>query len=230
MQSSAELEQALGVEPNYVAYGQGTEVAGAVAAGPLISVGSGTERIRNAEGIGDVLLGSGEIALGVLPVGLAVRSEVALLRAERSAARAMQQGKPAVVVESPSASVALEAPGSTVQSRIDELRAAIPENSRGRITMSAAVVEDSAGQRSVLIGTSEPRGYLRPGVELRRGERVVAGTGHAEADIVSHATANELKVVSIGATRPVCQGCQQAIHPTTAEIVTPLKMPKKPKP
>jgi hypothetical protein len=102
MQSSAELEQALGVEPNYVAYGQGTEVAGAVAAGPLISVGSGTERIRNADGVGDVLLGSGEIALGVLPVGLVVRSEVALLRAERNAARAMQQSKPVIVTESAS--------------------------------------------------------------------------------------------------------------------------------
>jgi hypothetical protein len=102
MQSSAELEQALGVEPNYVAYGRGTEAAGAVAAGPLISVGSGTERIRNAEGIGDVLLGSGEIALGVLPAGLAVRSEVALLRAERNAARAMQQSKPVIVTESAS--------------------------------------------------------------------------------------------------------------------------------
>jgi filamentous hemagglutinin len=121
-------------------------------------------------------------------------------------------------------------PGTTVQSRVDELRASIPENSKGRVTMAAAVVEDSAGQRAVLIGTSEPRGYLRPGVELRPGERVVAGSGHAEADIVSHATANELKIISIGATRPVCPECQQAILPTRAEIVTPLKSPRKPKP
>lgn len=92
--------------------------------------------------------------------------------------------------------------------------------------MAAAVVEDSAGQRSVLIGTSEPRGCLRPGVQLRPGERVVAGTGHAAEDIVAHAAANELKVMSIDATLPVCQGCQQAIQPTAAEIVTPLKNPK----
>jgi filamentous hemagglutinin len=90
--------------------------------------------------------------------------------------------------------------------------------------MAAAVVEDSAGQRSVLIGTSEPRGYLRPGVQLRPGERVVAGTGHE--DIVAHAAANELKVMSIDATLPVSQGCQQAIQRTAAEIVTPLKNPK----
>jgi filamentous hemagglutinin len=86
------------------------------------------------------------------------------------------------------------------------------------------VVEDSAGNRLVLIGTSEPRGYLRPGVSLKPGETVVAGTGHAEADIINYAKAKKLKVVDIGATRRVCVPCQDVIAPTGAKFSTPVKL------
>lgn len=119
--------------------------------------------------------------------------------------------------------LAHENPSELVQARVEELRTAIPENSRGRITMGIAVVEDASGNRSVLVSTSEPRGYLRPGLSLKPGETMVVGTGHAEADIVAHADANNLKVIDIGATRPVCAGCQSAIGPTGANVSTPLK-------
>lgn len=89
--------------------------------------------------------------------------------------------------------------------------------------MGVAVVEDANGVRSVLISTSEPRGYLRPGVTLRPGETMVVGTGHAEADIIAHAQANNLRVIDIGATRPVCVPCQDVINPTGANISTPLR-------
>lgn len=116
-------------------------------------------------------------------------------------------------------------PSALVQSRVGELAEQIPANSQGRITMGVAVVEDANGVRSVLISTSEKNGYLRPGVRenLQPGETVVAGTGHAEADIISYAKANGLKVVDIGATRPVCPSCQAAIQPSGANISTPLK-------
>lgn len=94
--------------------------------------------------------------------------------------------------------------------------------------MGVAVVEDTNGVRSVLVSTSEPRGYLRPGVTLQPGETVIAGTGHAEADIVSYANANGLKVIDIGATRPVCASCQNVIGPTGANVTTPLKSLKQP--
>lgn len=229
MQSSADLDRALGYEPNYVPYGRGTDAAGQLAFNsvPIVGVVEGGRRIYNAEGVGDVVLGTAEIALGVVPTALAVRTEVAAMRSEMASVRAeaslaRQQSRAAVVIESPSEL----SPGALVQARVAELKAAIPENSRGRITMAVGVAEDTAGRQSVLIGTSEPRGYLRPGVELRPGERMVPGTGHAEADIVSYAATNDLRVVSIGATRPVCQGCQQTIQPTAAEIATPLKKPK----
>jgi hypothetical protein len=107
-----------------------------------------------------------------------------------------------------------------IASRITDLRAAIPANSRGYITMGVAVAEDANGARVVLISTSEPRGYLRPGVTLKPGEVLVRGNGHAEADIVAYAQANGLRVVSIGATRPVCASCQNAIGTTTATTAT----------
>jgi len=109
--------------------------------------------------------------------------------------------------------------------RVAELKAAIPAGSQGRITMSAAIVEDANGTRSVLIGTSEPGGYLRPGVTLNPGETMIPGPCHAEQDIINYATANNLKVIEIGATRPVCPTCAGAINPTGATITTPLKQP-----
>lgn len=96
--------------------------------------------------------------------------------------------------------------------------------------MGVAVVEDANGVRSVVVSTSEPRGYLRPGVTLQPGETVIAGTGHAEADIVSYANANGLKIIDIGATRPVCAGCQNTVAPTGANITTPRKPTPTPKP
>lgn len=114
-------------------------------------------------------------------------------------------------------------PSQVVTTRVGELRAAIPTAQQGWITMGVAVVEDANGVRSVLISTSEPRGYLRPGVTLRPGETMVVGTGHAEADIIAHAQANNLRVIDIGATRPVCVPCQDVINPTGANISTPLR-------
>ncbi|NIL20635.1 hypothetical protein HBJ59_29850 [Pseudomonas sp. AN3A02] len=123
--------------------------------------------------------------------------------------------------------LAYDNPSNLVQNRVSEIQSQIPANSQGRITMGVAVVEDANGVRSVLVSTSEPRGYLRPGVSLQEGEKVVVGTGHAEADIVSYANANGLKVVDVGATRPVCASCQNVIEPTGANVSTPLKpLPK----
>jgi filamentous hemagglutinin len=117
-------------------------------------------------------------------------------------------------------------PERLVQTRVDELWAQIPENSRGRITMGVGVLEDSQGVRMVVVSTSEPRGYLRPGVTLKEGEIVIPGSTHAETDIIAYAKANGLRVVEIGATRPVCLDCQNQIAPTGAHIATPIKPPR----
>lgn len=147
--------------------------------------------------------------------------------AAKSAARevdgASTGGITKIVQQSANRGLIFENPSTLIQNRINELKAAIPANVRGRITMSVGVAEDATGKRTVLIGTSEPRGYLRPNVQLNEGEVVVSGTGHAEDDVVSYAKTHNLKLIDIGATRPVCVSCQTVISPTDSNITTPLK-------
>jgi filamentous hemagglutinin len=52
---------------------------------------------------------------------------------------------------------------------------------------------------------------------------MVAGKGHAEANIITHALANNLRIIDIGATKPICSSCQVLINPTGANISTPLR-------
>lgn len=104
------------------------------------------------------------------------------------------------------------------------MKDAIPDAQKGRITMSNAIALDASGNQISLISTSEPNGYLRKGVTLKPGEILAKGSPtHAEVDIVNYTKQKKLKLVSIGATRPVCEACANAISPTGAKIVTPLK-------
>lgn len=114
-------------------------------------------------------------------------------------------------------------PHSYVFSRIQELKKAIPKGARGRITMSVAVTEDEFGRRVILIGTSEPRGYLRTGIVLQENEVIISGLKHAEQDIIDYATKSNLKIISIGATRNICPTCVKKIKPTGGVITTAQK-------
>ena len=168
---------------------------------------------QSVRSIGNFL--QGLIGLGESTAILVKNADEAALAGAKGAGTTLERG------------LAYDNPSKLIQSRVSEIQSQIPANSQGRITMGVAVVEDANGVRSVLVSTSEPRGYLRPGVSLQEGEKVVVGTGHAEADIVSYANANGLKVVDIGATRPVCASCQNVIEPTGANVSTPLKpLPK----
>ncbi|MGD7191143.1 DUF6862 domain-containing protein [Ralstonia pseudosolanacearum] len=111
-------------------------------------------------------------------------------------------------------------------SRAAQLQSELPAGSQGRVTMGVGVLQDASGNQVVVVSTSEPRGYLRPGVTLNPGEIVVAGTGHAEADIVNWAAKNGYTVQTIGAGRPICPSCASAISGVDAVPATPLKVPK----
>ena len=87
-------------------------------------------------------------------------------------------------------------PPSAVVSVSDRVSKAVRmalRNGSASITMAVGVVEDANGARSVLISTSEPRGYLRPGVRdaVRTTDIVVSGTSHAELDFIEYAKANK---------------------------------------
>ena len=113
--------------------------------------------------------------------------------------------------------------GFSVAGRVTSLQDAIPAAQQGRITMAVGLAEDSNGVQQVIIGTSEPMGYLRPGVTLDPGEILAPGLGHAEADIVNFAQQNGLNLLEVGATRPICPGCASLIKGAGATPVTPLK-------
>ena len=113
-----------------------------------------------------------------------------------------------------------------VQTRAYELRKQIGVSSRFGTTMSVGIAEKS-GERVTLVATSESGSgglYLRPGVTLKQNEILVGGSGHAEQRIVEFCKANNMKLLTIGATRPVCTvDCVPSITPTGADIVTPIK-------
>ncbi|MEW6316500.1 MAG: hemagglutinin, partial [Pseudomonadota bacterium] len=110
--------------------------------------------------------------------------------------------------------------------RATQLQSQLPEGSQGRVTMGVGVVQDVNGNQIVVVSTSEPRGYLRPGVTLKPGELVVPGTGHAEADIVNWASQNGYTVLTVGAGRPICPSCAAALTGANATPATTLKLPK----
>jgi RHS repeat-associated protein len=116
------------------------------------------------------------------------------------------------------------------QARVAELAAAIPEGSRGRITMAFALAKDAAGNIVKLVGTSEDGGYLREGVReivnLAGDEIVATGNGrHAEINIINLARALGLEIITIGATRPICPECAAAMGARGIPAATPLKNP-----
>lgn len=111
----------------------------------------------------------------------------------------------------------------SVSIRAAELQNSIPANSRGRITMGIGVAQDANGAQRTIIGTSEPNGYLRPGVSLKPGETIAPGLGHAEVDIVNYAQTNGMRLLEVGATRPVCASCVPVVEGAGAKIVTPIK-------
>ena len=114
-------------------------------------------------------------------------------------------------------------PANVASSRANTLQHALPQGTQGRVTMAAGVVEDASGTRQILIGTSEPNGYIRPPVRplINPNETVVNGIGHAEANIVDWANANNQQVIAVGAGRPICPVCAQIIKNAGAIIASP---------
>ena len=105
-------------------------------------------------------------------------------------------------------------PKTIAKLRSIALQAALPIPSQGRVTMAAGVVENTDDIRQVAVSTSEPRGYLRPGVKavLQPHDIVVSGLGHAEKKIVEWAVANQHKVIAVAAGRSICQKCVRIIE------------------
>jgi RHS repeat-associated protein len=89
MQTSADLDRALGAEPNFVAYGRGVEATGEMAfrSLPPIAVASGVHTMVNAENGWQFAGGLTEATLGAIPLALAARAELVAARSEMAAIR-----------------------------------------------------------------------------------------------------------------------------------------------
>jgi len=114
----------------------------------------------------------------------------------------------------------------TAETQAHYLQGLLPAGSRGRVTIGVGVAEDASGGIHVLVGTSEGNGYLRSGVKgavERAGYEVAPGTGHAETDIVDHATLRHWRVIAVGAGRPVCRPCVTAIENAGGVVATVKK-------
>lgn len=116
-------------------------------------------------------------------------------------------------------------PSELVRQRISEISEAMPPQTKERINinLAVAVAEDAAGKRSFLIGTSERYGYLR-GIEPELGETVIVGPNrHPELDLLEHAEEQGLKIIDIGATRPIGETIAAKIAQSGARVSTPFK-------
>jgi filamentous hemagglutinin len=91
--------------------------------------------------------------------------------------------------------------------------------------MGVGVGRDAGGGVRTVVGTSEPNGYLRPGVSLNPGEELATGAGHAEASIVDYMTENGISPISIGAGRPICPACASLLDDLGIWPASPLKVP-----
>jgi hypothetical protein len=85
-------------------------------------------------------------------------------------------------------------PIGSVGERAAELQGVLPAGSQGRVTMGVGEGVDASGATRRVVGTSEPNGYLRPGVRdaIASGEEVASGAGHAEANILDYMYRTEL--------------------------------------
>jgi filamentous hemagglutinin len=100
----------------------------------------------------------------------------------------------------------------------------LPSGSSGRVTMGTGIGQDAAGNLRTVVGTSEPGGYLRPGVSLNPGEELATGAGHAETSILAYMGENEIDPLAIAAGRPICPACAAAIEDSGAFPAGPLRI------
>ncbi|MGV8973118.1 MAG: RHS repeat domain-containing protein [Rhodoglobus sp.] len=112
----------------------------------------------------------------------------------------------------------------SVASRASELQAALPAGSQGRVTMGVGVGKDASGSLRTVVGTSEPNGYLRPGVTLNPGEELATGAGHAEAGILDYMSTNGIRAQTVGAGRPICPACASLLDRAGVIPATALKV------
>ncbi len=115
--------------------------------------------------------------------------------------------------------------GTPLALRARQLAAPLGAVTRDKTTVAVARVANADGSLSTLVGSSEK--VLRPAqrAALNAGEQAVTGAGHAEATVLQAAQQSGQRVLGVGASRPMCTGCQEAVRETGARVAGAVRAP-----
>jgi hypothetical protein len=112
-----------------------------------------------------------------------------------------------------------------LQQRAYDLQSILPESSQGYKTSAVGYAIDTQGHGYMIAASSDM--HLSPtqrgSLDLSSGEIRASGSGHAEMTVMNYCRNNNLTLVSIAASRPVCGNCQTTLDQNGVEIVSERK-------
>lgn len=113
--------------------------------------------------------------------------------------------------------------------RARQLQQFLPRIERERFkTIAVAIGRDPQGGLRLVIGTNNKNGTLPRSLAAvigRSGETVATGmgAGHAERQVLRWMLVNRWRPITVGAGRPICTECADAIARSGATAASPLK-------
>ncbi len=122
----------------------------------------------------------------------------------------------------------------TIYSRINKMKKAMTSDEKSRTTFSVARVKLKNGKKEIWVSSAGKKGYVPPRIRKAAGtEKVIKNKSalgdstnrlnDAEQTILREANSQGATVEQIGATRDMCQACQNAFSGQLNSVVTPLK-------
>lgn len=138
-------------------------------------------------------------------------------------ARSMPGGMKMPATARAATEVAESAEVPSLSTRANEIHGEVSPATQRRTTIAVGEATDESGNGVRIVGSSEQR--LRPAqrAALQQGEVAATGAGHAEVTVINYALANNLKVKSVAASRPICMNCAFQIQANGIAAVSPLK-------
>ena len=117
-------------------------------------------------------------------------------------------------------------PGALGQ-RAKEIHSALKSGVQGRTTTAVASGTTADGQPITMVASSEDVLRKEQLQVLKPGEVPIKGSGHAETTILEYAKKEGINVPAIGASRPICSSCAEAMKAAGVAADSPLKITTK---
>ncbi len=115
-------------------------------------------------------------------------------------------------------------PAINLSERAKEIHSVLDPRTQRMNTTAVASATTQEGDNVILVGSNERRLRTAQRQILKQSETAVEGEGHAEATILNHASANNMQVTAVAASRPICSNCATAIQNAGATAASPLKV------